>query len=78
METAQGEGEEQRQKRTKTGEEEEKGVKRSTGEREEFAKMIKTRAQERAVESENPGEGVDISQFGVSKAIGQYTLDSPT
>ncbi len=45
----------------------ERGAKRSTVGWEEFAKMIETRAEERAEESKKPGEGVDISQFHVAR-----------
>ncbi len=49
---------------------EEPGVKRSIGEREDFAERSKTRAEEKAEVSRKPGEGVDINHFDVVREIG--------
>ncbi len=53
----------------KTGREEDNAAGRRFGERDELAKRIKTRAEERAEESSNPGEGVDIIHFDVAMEI---------
>ena len=60
-------GEDMKDKKNKTGEEEERGAKRSVNEWEEFAKRLKTNADERAEGSKNPGEGMDISQSQVTR-----------
>ena len=73
-ETVRRESEDPRDKKNKTGKEEEKGAKRSIGEWDEFAKKIKIRAEERAEESKNPGEGVDNNQVHVAKESGAVSV----
>ncbi len=69
--------EHQKDEKNKTGKEDKKGAKRSLGEWEEFAKRIKIRAEERAEESMNPEEGMDISHFDVAREIGAvHTCES--
>ncbi len=63
----------QDQRTTRTGQERrnrERGSKRSAGEWEEFANTIKIKAEARAEESKNPGEGVDINPLHVAGEIG--------
>ncbi len=67
------EGEDSRDKKNKTGKEEERGAKRSTDEWEELAKRLRTRAEARAEDSKKPGEGVDINQSHVAREIGSPT-----
>ena len=67
-------GEDTRDKKNKTGKEEERGAKRSVDEWEDFAKRLKTSAEERAAGSKNPGEGMDISQSHVAKEIGAVSM----
>ena len=59
-------GEELKDNKSKTRKEEERGAKRSVDEWEEFAKRLRTGAQERTEESKNPGEGMDINQSHVA------------
>ena len=59
--------EDMKDKKSKTGKEEERGAKRSVDEWEEYAKRLKTNADERAEGSKNPGEGMDVSQAQVAK-----------
>ena len=40
----------------------------------EFAKRLKTNAEERVEGSKNPGEGMDINQFHVAKEIGAVSM----
>ena len=54
-------------KKNKTGKEEERGAKRSVDEWEEYAKRLKTSSDERADKSKNPGEGMDVSQAQVAR-----------
>ena len=65
----QGESEESRDKKNKTGNEEERGAKRSIDEWEELAKRLKSSAEARAEESKMPGEGMDINQLHVAREI---------
>ena len=67
-------GEDMKDKKNKTGKEEERGAKRSVNEWEEFAKRLKTNADERAEGSKNPGEGMDISQSQVTREIGAVSM----
>jgi len=41
-------------------------------EREDYAKILKTSADERAEGSKNPGEGMDVSQAQVAREMEQY------
>ena len=41
---------------------------------EEFAKRLKTNAEERVEGSKNPGEGMDINQSHVAKEIGAVSM----
>ncbi len=54
--------------------EDERGVKRSSDEREALAKKIRTTAEKRAEESENPEGGVDINHFHVAREIGAASM----
>ena len=53
-----GEGEDSRDKKNRTGKEEERGARRSVDDWEELAKRLKTSAEARAEESKNSGEGM--------------------
>ena len=66
--------EEMKDKKNKTGKEEERGAKRSVDEWEEYAKRLKTSADERADGSKNPGEGMDVSQAQVAREIGAVSM----
>ena len=77
----QGESEELKDKNNKTGNEEERGAKRSIDEWEELAKRLKSSAEVRAEESKKPGEGMDINQLHVArerKRLEQYQWENPT
>ncbi len=45
-------------------------MKRRIDEWEEFAKKLKTKAEQRAEENRNPGEGVDVDCMGIAREIG--------
>ena len=66
--------EDMKDKKNKTGKEEERGAKRSVDEWEEYAKRLKTRADERVEGSKNPGEGMDINQTHVAREIGAVSI----
>jgi hypothetical protein len=51
----------------KIGKEGERGAKTSSDDWEELAKRLKTSAEARAEESNNPGEGMDINQSHVAR-----------
>ncbi len=61
--------ENQTEEKAKT-EEERKGSKRSISEWEGFAKRLKEKAEQRAVESKKPGECVDIDDADVVRDFG--------
>ena len=63
-----------RDKKNKTGNEEERGAKRSIDEWEELAKRLKSSAEVRAEESKKPGEGMDINQLHVAREIGAVSM----
>ncbi len=63
-----------RDKKNKTGKEEERRAKRSVDDWEEFAKRLKTNAEERAKGSKNPEERMDINQSHVAKEIGAVSM----
>ncbi len=70
---AEEENKEQSEKTIKA-EDEERGVKRSIAEWEALAKKTKTTAEQRAEESKNPGKGVDINHFHVSREVGAVSV----
>ena len=55
-------GEDLKDTKSTTWNEEERGAMRSVDDWEEFAKILKTNAEERVEESKNPGEGMDGHQ----------------
>ena len=63
-----------RDKKNKVEKEEERGAKRSVDEWEDFAKRLRTSAEERAAGSKNPGEGMDINQSHVAREIGAVSM----
>ncbi len=54
--------------------EEERGVRRSMDECEEFLKKLKTRVEQRAEESRNPGDGMDVDCLGIAREIGAVSF----
>ncbi len=60
---------EQSEKKSKA-EEEERGASKSIDEWQAFAKNLMTKAEQRAEESKNPREGVDIDQVDVARENG--------
>ncbi len=63
---------EQVEKKSKAAEGE-KWLQRRADEWEEFAKNLKTKAEQRA--EENPGEGLDVGRVGVARGIGAVCLE---
>ncbi len=57
-----GESEDSKDKKNRTGTEAERGAKRNFLAWEELAKRMRVKAEARAAESKNPGEGVDVNQ----------------
>ncbi len=68
------ESEDSKDKKNKTGKEEERGAKRSVEDWEESAERLKTGAEAGAGESENPGEGMDINQFRIARESGAVSV----
>ena len=66
---AEGENHEQIEKKSK-GEEDERGIKSSIDEWEDFAKRLESNAETRAGESKDSGSGMDVSYADVIKEIG--------
>ncbi len=63
-------------KRKSESEEEERGVNRGIDEWDELAKKMKTNARQRAKESNNLGEGMDINYLDTVREIGVASLES--
>ncbi len=61
-------------KKNRTEKEEERGAKRSFDDWEEFAKRLKTNAEERVEGSKNSGEGMYINQSHVAQEIGAVSM----
>jgi hypothetical protein len=69
------EDEEAKRRKLEEGDEsEEHGIKRSIDEWENFAKKLKANAEQRAAESDKPGERVEIDYKDVAKEIGARLL----